>query len=48
LPVENAGFAHRMLENAPVELRLYQGMGHLIPFTQDHRVIPEAILDLIS
>jgi len=48
VPVENAGFAHRMLKNAPVELRLYRRMGHLIPFTQNHRVITEAIMDLLS
>jgi pimeloyl-ACP methyl ester carboxylesterase len=46
-PIENATFAHKKLSNAPVDLRIYDDLNHLIPFGEEHRIITEAILDLL-
>ena len=33
VPVENAYFAEKVLKNAEVKMAIYEGTGHLIPWT---------------
>jgi pimeloyl-ACP methyl ester carboxylesterase len=47
VPVENAEFARQKLINAPVDLRIYDDLNHLIPFGKEHVIISEAILSLL-
>ena len=46
-PVENSTFAHKKLINAPVDLRIYDELNHLIPFGEEHGIVTEAILTLL-
>jgi len=46
-PIENATFAQKKLINAPVDLRIYDELNHLIPFGEEHGIITEGILSLL-
>jgi pimeloyl-ACP methyl ester carboxylesterase len=46
VPYQNAEFTKRMLVNAPVEVRMIDGMDHFVPWSHPH-LITDAILNLL-